>query len=181
MLSNHSVDKHGTVSLVSVYLELSRVYADIDVLVGLAAVLQVVKGLDLVQGVQQAPAEEADPQHAGWVHAELEAVHLSVQVGGRHWRSRGKFHHHFLNNLLIMHDGTGIIFSSTAFLIWRDLVYTQVGLQIIPIIIKIIKKTIMSQIADSANEVNFCQQCVSNDVNSLAQRQKKHFLQPDGT
>lgn len=47
-------------------------------LVGLAAVLQVVKGLDLVQGVQQAPAEEADPQHAGRVHAELEAVQLSV-------------------------------------------------------------------------------------------------------
>lgn len=55
-------------------------------LVRLAAVLQVVEGLDLVQGVEQAPAEEADPQHAGRVHAELEAVQLSVQVGGRHWK-----------------------------------------------------------------------------------------------
>lgn len=78
----------------AVYLQLSRVHADVDVLVGLAAVLQVVKGFDLVQGVQQAPAEEADPQHAGRVNAKLEAVQLSVQVGGRHWRSRIYCYHH---------------------------------------------------------------------------------------
>lgn len=58
----------------SIHLEVSRVHADVDVLVGLAAVLQVVEGLDLVQGVQQAPGEQADPQHTGRVHAELEAV-----------------------------------------------------------------------------------------------------------
>lgn len=81
-----------TLLVAPVYLELSRVHADVDVLVGLVAVLQVVKGLDLVQGVQQTPAEEADPQHAGRVHAELEAVQLSVQVGGRHWRSRSTSH-----------------------------------------------------------------------------------------
>lgn len=73
-----------------VHLELGRVHADVDVLVGLAAVLQVVKSFDLVQRVQQAPGEQIDPQHAGWIHAELEAVQLSVQVGGGHWEKGGK-------------------------------------------------------------------------------------------
>ena len=50
-------------------------------LVALAAVLEVVEGLHLVQGAQQAPGECVHPQHAGRVHAQLQAVQLGVQVG----------------------------------------------------------------------------------------------------
>lgn len=47
------------------HLELSCIHTDVYVLVGLAAVLQMIKGFDLVQGVQQTPGEQVDPQHTG--------------------------------------------------------------------------------------------------------------------
>ena len=53
-------------------------------LVHLAAVLQVVEGLNLGQGAQQTPREQVDPQHAGRVHTQLQAVQLGIQVRGGH-------------------------------------------------------------------------------------------------
>ena len=54
--------------------------------ISFAAVLQMVESFDLVQGVQQTPGEQIDPQHAGWVYTELEAVQLGIQIWGGHWR-----------------------------------------------------------------------------------------------
>lgn len=68
------------------HLELNCVHADVDMLVSLAAVLQMVKSFDLIQGVQQTPGEQIDPQHTGWVYTELQAVQLGVQVRGGHWK-----------------------------------------------------------------------------------------------
>jgi len=62
------------------HLEQSGVHADVDVLFSPAAVLQMVEHFDLVQGVQQPPGKQIDPQHAGRVDAELEAVQLGIQV-----------------------------------------------------------------------------------------------------
>lgn len=54
----------------------------------LAAVLQMVESFDLIQGVQKTPGEQVDPQHAGWVHTELQAVQLGIQVRGGHWKRK---------------------------------------------------------------------------------------------
>lgn len=43
-------------------------------LISLTAILQMVESFDLVQGVQKTPGKHVDPQHADWVHTELEAV-----------------------------------------------------------------------------------------------------------
>lgn len=72
------------------HLELNCIHADVDMLVSLAAVLQVVKSFDLVQGVQQTPGEQIDPQHTGWVYTELQAIQLGVQVRGGHWKKEKK-------------------------------------------------------------------------------------------
>lgn len=50
------------------------------------SLLQMVESFDLVKGVQQAPREQIDPQHTGWVYTELEAVQLGIQVRGGHWK-----------------------------------------------------------------------------------------------
>lgn len=71
------------------HLELNCIHADVDMLVSLAAVLQMVKSFDLVQGVQQTPGEQIDPQHTGWVYTELQAIQLGVQVRGGNWK-KGK-------------------------------------------------------------------------------------------
>lgn len=44
---------------------------DVHVLLCLAAVLEVVEGFDLLQGTQQAPREQVDPQQTGRVQAQL--------------------------------------------------------------------------------------------------------------
>ncbi len=62
------------------HLELSCIHADVNVLFSLAAVLQMVESFNLVQGVQQTPGEQVDPQHTGWVYTELEAIQLGIQV-----------------------------------------------------------------------------------------------------
>lgn len=67
------LDKHVTlkknkplvVQVMCIHLELSCIHTDVYVLVSLAAVLQMIKGFDLVQGVQQTPGEQVDPQHTG--------------------------------------------------------------------------------------------------------------------
>lgn len=48
-----------------------------------------IKCFDLVQRLQQAPGEQADPQHTGRVDSQLEAIHLGVQVRGGNWK-KGK-------------------------------------------------------------------------------------------
>lgn len=66
--------------LLSIHLELGCIHADVNMLFSLAAVLQMVESFDLVQGVQQTSGEQIDPQHAGWVYTELEAVQLGIQI-----------------------------------------------------------------------------------------------------
>lgn len=58
----------------SIYLQMSSIQADVHVLFSLTTILQMVECFDLVQGMKKTSGKYIDPQHAGRVHTQLEAV-----------------------------------------------------------------------------------------------------------
>lgn len=62
------------IELCNSHLKLSCIHANIYMFFNFIAILQMVESFDLIQCVQEAFGKQTDPQNAGRVHTQLEAV-----------------------------------------------------------------------------------------------------------